>query len=52
MDVVNNIFYTIENDLDFEVENELFFLDFIYFRDVYKRLRLKDRKRLEVINGK
>lgn len=52
MDAVNNIPHTIENDSDFEVENELPPLDSIYPRDVYKRLRPKDRKRLEVINGK
>ncbi|XP_011430726.3 rho guanine nucleotide exchange factor 11 isoform X28 [Magallana gigas] len=50
MDAVNNIPHTIENDSDFEVENELPPLDSIYPRDVYKRLRPKDRKRLEVIN--
>ncbi|XP_061164877.1 rho guanine nucleotide exchange factor 11-like isoform X11 [Saccostrea echinata] len=50
MDAVNNIPHTIENDSDFEVENELPPLESIYPRDVYKKLRPKDRKRLEVIN--
>lgn len=52
MDAVNNIPHTIENDSDFEVENELPPLESIYPKDVYKKLRPKDRKRLEVINGK
>jgi hypothetical protein len=52
MDAVNNIPHTIENDSDFEVENELPSLESIYPKDVYKKLRPKDRKRLEVINGK
>lgn len=51
MDAVNNIPHTIDNDSDFEVENELPSLESIYSRDVYKKLRPKDRKRLEVING-
>ncbi|XP_056012842.1 rho guanine nucleotide exchange factor 12-like isoform X9 [Ostrea edulis] len=50
MDAVNNIPHTIENDSDFEVENELPPLESIYPKDVYKKLRPKDRKRLEVIN--
>ncbi|XP_078323651.1 rho guanine nucleotide exchange factor 11-like isoform X5 [Crassostrea virginica] len=50
MDAVNNIPHTIDNDSDFEVENELPSLESIYSRDVYKKLRPKDRKRLEVIN--
>ncbi|KAK3107440.1 hypothetical protein FSP39_014688 [Pinctada imbricata] len=50
MDAVNSIPHTIENDSDFEIEPELPTLYSIFDKDVYKKMKPKEKKRQEVIN--
>ena len=48
---MNNIPQSVENDSDFEVESELPPLKEVLSEEVYRKLKPKERKRQEVING-
>lgn len=51
VEAVNNIPQSVDNDSDFEVEAELPPLKEIFSEETYRKLKPKERKRQEVING-
>ena len=52
MEAVNNIPQSVDNDSDFDVEAELPSLKVVLSEEVYRKLKPKERKRQDVINGK
>ena len=51
VEAVNHIPQSVDNDSDFDVEPELPPLKEVLSEEVYRKLKPKERKRQEVING-